>query len=56
VGGKLVRGFQDRLPAGQAVIRWDGRDESGRLVARGVYFLNVQTPLGSQVRRILIAR
>ena len=56
VGGRLVRGFEDRLPAGRGSLRWDGQDESGQPVARGVYFLHVRSPLGSEVRRILIAR
>jgi flagellar hook assembly protein FlgD len=56
VGGRLVRQFEDRLPAGAGAVRWDGEDESGRPVTRGIYFMHVRTPLGSQMRRILIAR
>jgi hypothetical protein len=56
VGGRLVRDFQDRLPAGRGSVSWDGHDASGRLVARGIYFLHVRSPLGTEVRRILIAR
>jgi hypothetical protein len=32
----LLSGFQ---PEGRGQVRWDGRDESGRAVASGIYFI-----------------
>ena len=55
--GSLVRslGAQD-VPAGRTTIVWDGRDESGSLVANGVYWLRVTTGAASEVRPVVIAR
>jgi hypothetical protein len=40
VRGAVVRTLLDRrLPAGPVTLHWDGRDEAGRPVAAGVYFL-----------------
>ena len=45
VCGSVVHTDQVPLvPAGQYQIGWDGRDESGSLVAEGVYFYRVETP------------
>jgi flagellar hook assembly protein FlgD len=40
VAGRKVRNLADRVfPAGEAVLQWDGADDSGTKVARGVYFV-----------------
>ncbi|MEK7764729.1 MAG: hypothetical protein AAB368_00695, partial [bacterium] len=41
--GRLVRLLPDRraLGAGQFLVTWDGRDEGGALVARGVYLIRI---------------
>ena len=37
--GRLIRTLVDsRLPTGSHTITWDGRDQSGQIVAAGVYF------------------
>lgn len=42
--GRLVRRIAKGLyPAGVHVAGWDGRDERGRAVAPGVYFLRAST-------------
>jgi flagellar hook assembly protein FlgD len=41
--------------AGRHVLAWDGRDESGRLAAPGVYFARVVSPLGNRSRAIVRA-
>jgi hypothetical protein len=41
--GRLMRTLQRRsLPAIEQFIHWDGRDESGRALARGVYHLRLE--------------
>jgi len=44
VTGRKVRSLADRVfPAGEQVLRWDGTDDSGGKVARGVYFVRTST-------------
>ncbi len=57
--GRLVRNLHNGwLPAGQSLLRWDGRDRRGQTAPNGVYFLRVsaenQTPY--RTGRIVIAR
>ncbi|MGH8897361.1 MAG: FlgD immunoglobulin-like domain containing protein, partial [Egibacteraceae bacterium] len=43
VSGRLVRTLADRMfEAGEHSLRWDGSDNDGRPVARGVYFTQVK--------------
>ncbi|HXJ62261.1 MAG TPA: FlgD immunoglobulin-like domain containing protein, partial [Actinomycetota bacterium] len=40
VAGRRVRTLADRVfPAGEQVLRWDGTDDAGTKVGRGVYFV-----------------
>ncbi|MBZ0268848.1 T9SS type A sorting domain-containing protein [bacterium] len=49
VSGRVVRVLMDgRLPAGESVLPWDGRDAAGERVASGVYFLRLEA--GDEVR------
>ena len=42
VSGRLVRTLADReFGAGEHAVTWDGTDDGGRQVARGVYFTRV---------------
>jgi hypothetical protein len=42
VSGRVVRTLAERVfPAGPHTVRWDERDDGGRPVARGVYFLRL---------------
>ncbi len=52
--GTLVRVLRDgNLPAGWGRIRWDGRDESGRIVARGVYYCRMETDNFSALKKLV---
>lgn len=45
LSGRRVRNLAHRaLPAGVTVLRWDGRDESGRSVPKGLYFARLTAP------------
>lgn len=52
-GGEVVRTLVDsrRYPRGRVHVRWDGRDEAGRIVAEGAYRPRVH--LGDQHRTIV---
>ncbi len=53
VSGRLVRNLFEGAAAGVEMrMRWDGRNESGRLVGSGVYFLRMRSPGFGQVRRL----
>jgi flagellar hook assembly protein FlgD len=50
---RLVRADQ---PAGQHTATWDGRDQQGRPVASGIYLYRLETPAGSEVRKLALVR
>lgn len=60
VGGRVVRELGSDDARGAGVLRWDGRDASGRRVASGVYFARVAGGTSGAdagaVARILILR
>jgi head-tail adaptor len=54
VAGRHVRTLLDgELSAGQAVIRWDGRDDQGREVAGGVYFARLRAGGNERITRVV---
>ena len=53
VQGRLVRRvLKKQIPAGDAAYSWDGRDEDGRKVAAGIYFVRVKTPTTTRFTRV----
>jgi serine protease len=57
VSGRLVRTLdQGSYPAGERVVRWDGKDDRGQRVGSGVYFFHAETPDGVENRRVAILR
>ncbi len=55
--GRLVRLLLDGpLPGGLIEMEWDGRDNSGRTVASGVYFATLRSGSGSSARRLTLIR
>jgi flagellar hook assembly protein FlgD len=57
VAGRLVaRLCAGDLPAGEHRFRWRGRDDAGRAVASGTYYLRLRTPAGSALRPVALVR
>ena len=58
VSGRAVRVLFDGrvLDSGRHTLAWDGRDDAGRPVTTGVYFLRVVTLAGDQVRKVVVVR
>jgi hypothetical protein len=55
--GRLVRRLvAGRLPAGERTLPWDGRDESGRRVAAGLYLLRLSTGAEVRTSRLVMLR
>jgi flagellar hook assembly protein FlgD len=42
IAGQTVREFSGRDASGHVTVAWDGRDNSGRSVASGMYFYRLQ--------------
>ncbi len=57
VRGRRVRGLLDTfVDAGFEQVRWDGRDDAGRLVGRGVYFARLRAGGAQTTRRVVLVR
>ena len=55
--GRLVATLLDEeRPSGDGSVRWDARDDRGRSVAAGVYFVHVDVPGASFSRRVVRLR
>jgi hypothetical protein len=53
--GRRVRVLRDEmLPKGATIAAWDGRDDDGNAVRRGVYFARVTTAFGRAHARFLV--
>ncbi len=57
VAGRLVaRVFQGEQEAGDHGLMWDAREEGGRALASGVYFVRVRTENGEGVSKLVLVR
>ena len=57
VAGRLVRTVATgTYPAGVHDVSWNGKDERGRTVAPGVYFLRAITGERTDVRKVVVVR
>jgi len=56
--GQLVRSFNDltRYQSSINQIFWDGRDEAGRKVSSGVYFIQLKTPDCEETKKVILLR
>ena len=57
IQGQLIKTLTDaQQGAGQYVVRWDGRDDRGRTVASGLYFLKLQAGQKVAARKMTLVR
>jgi hypothetical protein len=55
--GELVRELiNQRLPAGNYFVRWDGRNDAGREVASGVYLYRLKVGNVTEVRKLSLVK
>ena len=56
--GDLVKVLvQGNESAGKHSVSWDGRNENGKIVVKGVYFIRVRAPgIFNQLRKVLIIK
>ena len=55
-GQKVKQLVSDQLPAGQHTIIWDGRDDSGKSTASGLYFYKMNCGEYSETRKMLLLK
>ena len=55
-GRRVVTLVNETRPAGENRVVWEGRDEYGRLVASGIYFVRVRTQTGADRKKITFLR
>ena len=55
-GRRVVTLHQGPIEAGYHDVRWEGRDDSGRAVASGLYFARLTGPGFSDARKMMLAR
>jgi photosystem II stability/assembly factor-like uncharacterized protein len=57
VQGKMVRKLVDQLEqAGEHVVLWDGRDNSGQTLASGLYYYRLESDTFAQVRKMTLLK
>ncbi len=55
--GSIVRTLQrGRLGSGEYRTAWDGRNNSGAIVARGIYFIRIVAPGIDEYRKVIVAK
>ena len=55
-GREVKRLVAEKQPAGQHSVVWNCQDRDGRLVARGVYFIRLDTPGFRSVKKAVVTR
>ncbi|MFC1898667.1 FlgD immunoglobulin-like domain containing protein [Candidatus Cloacimonadota bacterium] len=55
-GQKVKQLVQDQFTAGQHSVVWDGRDDSGKLTASGLYFYKMNSGKYSETRKMLLLK
>ena len=58
VAGKLVRTLvaAEAVGAGRHEVVWNGSDETGRVVAAGIYFYRLDTEKFSETKRMTLVK
>jgi flagellar hook assembly protein FlgD len=57
VAGRRVRRLAQReFPAGEHRVVWDGGDDDGQPVARGLYFYRLRTPSFASQKKLVVLR
>ena len=54
--GRQIKTIFDGQVAGDKTIDWDGRDDSGRMVAAGQYFVRLRTRDRIDVQKITLVK
>jgi len=55
-GRIIATPFNENKPAGRYEVSWSGTDQTGRRVSTGVYFVRIQSPEISLIKKLLFIR
>jgi len=55
-GRRVARVLEGEAAAGPSTVTWDGRDDAGRALPRGLYFLRLQSVAGEKTVKAVLAR
>jgi flagellar hook assembly protein FlgD len=55
-GRRVATLLEDDLPAGERLVSWDCRDDTGRAAPSGVYLYRLVCAEGSLTHRLIIVR
>jgi flagellar hook assembly protein FlgD len=57
LAGDLVKTiYRGKRSAGDYSTSWDGKNHSGRVVARGIYFIRVVAPGVDEYRKVMVIK
>lgn len=56
LGQKIRTLLRKNVPAGQQQVKWDGRDDQGRLVPSGIYFYRIHPSGAPQTRQMMLVK
>jgi hypothetical protein len=55
--GNLVKVLERKSqPAGRYRVSWDGKNNGGRIVARGMYFIRIVAPDIDEIRKVMVVK
>ena len=55
MGGGFVKSLLNKTESkGEKYVKWDGRNNSGMLVASGIYFFKIKTPTIEETKKMLL--
>jgi len=55
--GTLVRSLlSGKVPAGSHKVSWDGKDDSGKSLSSGMYYINLVTEKGNFTHKSLLIK
>jgi len=54
--GRLVRDFSHSLPSTMTALSWNGRDDFGRRLPNGIYFLRLKSENRSLIKKIIMLK
>ena len=57
IDGSIIKTIErDQKPVGRYLYNWDGKNQAGNTVARGIYFIRISGPDIDETRKVLIIR